>query len=50
VRERGAIASKINPLYFFISYYHLQNMSDEDKSVVLRFLDLTIRDYKSKHV
>jgi transcriptional regulator with XRE-family HTH domain len=41
-------ATTIKDVDLFKKFEIIQDMSDEDKSIVLRFLDLTIRDYKTK--
>lgn len=38
----------IKDVELFKKFEVIQDMNDEDKSIVLRFLDLTIRDYKTK--
>lgn len=38
----------IKDVELFKKFEIIQDMNDEDKSIVLRFLDLTIRDYKTK--
>lgn len=41
-------ATTIKDVDLFKKFEIIQDMNDEDKSIVLRFLDLTIRDYKTK--
>ena len=41
-------ATTIKDVDLFKKFEVIQDMNDEDKSIVLRFLDLTIRDYKTK--
>lgn len=41
-------ATTIKDVELFKKFEIIQDMNDEDKSIVLRFLDLTIRDYKTK--
>jgi len=38
----------IKDVELFKKFEVIQDMNDDDKSIVLRFLDLTIRDYKTK--
>lgn len=40
--------STIKDVELFKKFELIQDMNEEDKSMVLRFLDLTIRDYKTK--
>jgi transcriptional regulator with XRE-family HTH domain len=41
-------ATTIKDVDLFKKFEVKQDMNNEDKSIVLRFLDLTIRDYKTK--
>lgn len=41
-------ATSIKDVELFKKFEVIQDMNDDDKSIVLRFLDLTIRDYKTK--
>lgn len=41
-------ATTIKDVELFKKFEIIQDMDEEDKSIVLRFLDLTIRDYKTK--
>jgi transcriptional regulator with XRE-family HTH domain len=41
-------ATTIKDVDLFKKFEVIQDINDEDKSIVLRFLDLTIRDYKTK--
>ncbi|MEX0597068.1 MAG: helix-turn-helix transcriptional regulator [Candidatus Paceibacterota bacterium] len=41
-------ATNIKDVELFKKFEVIQDMSEDDKSIVLRFLDLTIRDYKTK--
>jgi transcriptional regulator with XRE-family HTH domain len=41
-------ATTIKDVELFKKFEIIQDMNEEDKSIVLRFLDLTIRDYKTK--
>lgn len=41
-------ATTIKDVELFKKFEVIQDMNEEDKSIVLRFLDLTIRDYKTK--
>jgi hypothetical protein len=41
-------ATTIKDVELFKKFEVIQDMNNEDKSIVLRFLDLTIRDYKTK--
>jgi transcriptional regulator with XRE-family HTH domain len=38
----------IKDVDLFKKFEIIQDMNEDDKSIVLRFLDLTIRDYKTK--
>lgn len=38
----------IKDVELFKKFEIIQDMNEDDKSIVLRFLDLTIRDYKTK--
>lgn len=38
----------IKDVELFKKFEIIQDMDEDDKSIVLRFLDLTIRDYKTK--
>lgn len=40
--------TSIKDIDLFKKFEVIQDMNDDDKSIVLRFLDLTIRDYKTK--
>lgn len=41
-------ATTIKDVELFKKFEIIQDMNEDDKSIVLRFLDLTIRDYKTK--
>lgn len=41
-------ATTIKDVELFKKFEIIQDMDEDDKSIVLRFLDLTIRDYKTK--